>query len=226
MRVLIVSATSAEITPFLTALAPLNPLRPRLWRGCHAGREVDVLVTGVGMVPTAAWVARTIAQESYDLAIDLGLCGSFDPELSVGQVVHVISEHLSEVGAEDGEQFITLQELGLIGADEFPYQGGSLVNRLPPDNPVLAGLPAVRGITVNTVHGHEPSIAAVTARCYPQVESMEGAAFLYACLVGGVPCAQVRAVSNLVERRNRDAWRIGPAVDALNETALALVACS
>ena len=33
---------------------------------------------------------------------------------------------------------------------------------------------------------------------------MEGAAFMYACLIQGVPFAQVRAVSNIVERRNRD----------------------
>ena len=35
---------------------------------------------------------------------------------------------------------------------------------------------------------------------------MEGAAFMYACLIAGVPFAQVRAVSNRVERRNRAAW--------------------
>ena len=32
---------------------------------------------------------------------------------------------------------------------------------------------------------------------------MEGAAFLYVCAMQGVPHAQVRAVSNMVERRNR-----------------------
>ena len=226
MRVLIVAATAAEITPFLSAVAPLEPIRPRLSRGCHAGREIDVVITGVGMVPTAAWVSRTLAHESYDLAFNFGLCGTFEHGLGLGQVVHVVSDRLSEVGAEDGDRFLTLHELSLAGPNEFPYLDGALVNRLPPDNPVLARLPAVRGITVNTVHGHESSIDAVVARCQPQVESMEGAAFLFACLVSGVPCAQVRAVSNVVERRNRDAWRIGPAIQALNETALAIVASS
>ena len=37
---------------------------------------------------------------------------------------------------------------------------------------------------------------------------MEGAAFAYACSLSGVPYAQVRAISNLVERRNRKAWRM------------------
>jgi futalosine hydrolase len=226
MRILAVAATAAEITPFLSAIAPLEPIRPRLSRGRHTGREIDVVITGVGMVPTAVWVARVLAQETYDLALNFGLCGTFDPSLALGQVVHVVSDRLSEVGAEDGDRFLTLHELGLASPTEFPYHDGALLNRLPPHNPVLARLPAVRGITVNTVHGHEASIAAVVERCQPQVESMEGAAFLFACLVSGVPCAQVRGVSNLVERRNRDAWRIGPAIQALNEAALAVVAAS
>jgi futalosine hydrolase len=226
MRLLVVAATAAEITPLLAAVAPLEPIRPRLSRGRHAGREIDVVITGVGMVPTAALVGRMLALETYDVALNFGLCGTFDQELELGSVVNVVSDRLSEAGAEDGEQFLTLQEMGLVGPSEFPYQDGALFNRLPPDNPVLERLPAVRGITVNTVHGHEASIDAVVARYQPQVESMEGAAFLFACLVSGVPCAQVRAVSNLVERRNRDAWRIAPAIHALNEAALAVVAAS
>jgi futalosine hydrolase len=82
---------------------------------------------------------------------------------------------------------------------------------------------AVNGITVNTVHGDEGSIAEVVARCKPAVESMEGAAFMYACLVAGIPFAQVRAVSNRVERRNRDAWNIAGAVQELGRVALHLL---
>jgi futalosine hydrolase len=81
----------------------------------------------------------------------------------------------------------------------------------------------VTGVTVNTVHGHEPTIAALLERGHADVESMEGAALLYACLLQGVPCAQVRAVSNYVERRNRAAWKMGEAIDALNATGLAIL---
>ena len=113
----------------------------------------------------------------------------------------------------------TLQELTLLGADEFPFTAGRLVNAAPPANAVLNGLPAVNGITVNTVHGRDASIDDVRRRLAPAVESMEGAAFMYACLVHGLPFAQVRAVSNIVERRNRAAWNIPGAVLSLAETA-------
>jgi len=98
-----------------------------------------------------------------------------------------------------------------------------LVNVAPPSNAALTRLPAVRGITVNTAHGNERSIAAVVRRFQPQVESMEGAAFMYACLIHDLPFAQVRAVSNIVERRNRQAWRVADAISALSTVAMTLV---
>jgi futalosine hydrolase len=52
---------------------------------------------------------------------------------------------------------------------------------------------------------------------------MEGAAFMYSCLVAGVPFAQIRAVSNVVERRNRDGWKIDEATDALGVVAVRLL---
>jgi futalosine hydrolase len=117
-----------------------------------------------------------------------------------------------ELGAEDNDTFLTIQDMNLAGDDEFPFTGGRLVNASPPVLGVLASLRAVNGITVNTVHGNDDSIARVTKRFSPDVESMEGAAFMYACLIQGVPFAQVRTVSNMVERRNRAAWKLTEAI--------------
>ena len=44
-----------------------------------------------------------------------------------------------------------------------------------------------------------------------------------ACRLAGVPYAQVRAVSNVVERRNRAAWNVAEAVDALAAAARAIL---
>jgi futalosine hydrolase len=188
--------------------------------GRHRGAAIDLLVTGVGMVATAAWCSRVLAQHHYDLALNLGVCGSFDPVLTPGTVVHVVADRLSELGAEDDEEFLTIHQMQLLAENEFPYTDGQLVNAEPPVNRVLAALPAVRGITVNTVHGADASIARVSGQFNPQVESMEGAAFMYACLVAGLPFAQVRAVSNAVERRNRAAWKLPDAIQQLNRVAL------
>jgi futalosine hydrolase len=202
MRTLIVVATTPEIAPLDATLGER--------------RDVDVLVTGVGMVATAAHCSRALAQKRYDFALNLGLCGSFDPTLTPGVVVHVVSDRLSELGTQDGAEFLAIESIPL--PSDHVVQNASV-----PANAALAWLPRVNGITVNTVHGEERSIAEVSARCRPQVESMEGAAFMYACRLAGVPYAQVRAVSNTVERRNRSNWKIPEAVEALAAAARAIL---
>lgn len=219
MRILIVAATDAEMGGIVERLGARRRPGDRMCKYLYAGRDVDLLVTGVGMVATAAWCSRALVERQYDLALNAGLCGSFDESLAPGTVVHVVSDCLAELGAEDGDRFLTLQELGLEDSvDRADARLGScaeLRNAAPPAISALDDLPKARGITVNTAHGHERSIAAVVERLHPQVESMEGGAFMYVCLVHGVPFAQIRAVSNVVERRNRSAWKVQEAIEAL-----------
>jgi futalosine hydrolase len=206
VRILIVSATAAEVGRF------------------HAhGHDLHLLVTGVGMVATAVHAAQALAREKYDVVLNFGVCGSFDPALPPGSVVHVVSDCIAELGAEDGERFLTIHDLQLLDENAFPFRRGRLVNDAPPANAVLAALPAVHGITVNTVHGSQRSIENVVGRLRPQVESMEGAAFMYASLIAGVRFAQVRAVSNVVEPRNRDAWKLKEAIDNLHVAAMDII---
>ncbi len=188
-----------------------------------AGHALDVLTTGVGMTATAAWCSRALSRAEYDVAFNVGLCGSFDRTLGLSTVVHVTSERLSELGAEDGESFLSIDDVGLAGPDDFPFTCGRIVNVAPPASATLRGLPAVDAITVSTAHGSERSIDDVVRRLNPQVESMEGAAFMYACSIHGIPYAEIRAVSNFVERRNRASWDIAGAVAALGRAALAIL---
>ena len=201
MRILIVAATEGEISALRSDLKP----------------DVDLLVTGVGMVSTAVRCARALALTRYDLALNVGICGSFDPTLGPGSVVHVVRDHIAELGAEDDDEFVTIEAIQLPAEWTF-------VNSAPPPFSALRALPAVNAITVNTVHGNGRSIAAVLERFRPEVESMEGAAFMSACLISNVTFAQVRAVSNIVERRNRGAWRVAEAIERLTETTRRILA--
>jgi futalosine hydrolase len=223
VRVLVVVATAAEVGPFVAGLTRVVEAGPRVTRYKAAAHDIDVLISGVGMVATASWCSRLLASERFDVALNLGICGSFRTAIVPGAVVHVVSDRLAELGAEDGDRFLTIQQMGLFRDDEFPFKGGRLINDSPPPIASLANLPSVDGITVSTVHGNEGSIAGVTERFRPDVESMEGAAFMYSCLIHGVPFAQIRAVSNIVERRNRSAWKLHEAIAALGAEGLRIL---
>ncbi len=198
MRVLIVAATHAEIEP----LTCLN--HPR----------TDHLITGVGIAATAAALGRHLALHRYDLAINLGIAGSFDRSIALGGLVEISEDTFSELGAEDGETFHPLATLGL---GENTYCPTAHLRDLG------LSLPPAKAITVNTVHGADPSIAIAIQRWHPQTESMEGAAFFLACHAAAVPCLQIRAISNYVERRARERWQIGPAIANLNQFAITLI---
>src|SRR5262245_38484275 len=107
MRILVVAATAAEIAPLVATL--------------RAGNQIDVLITGVGMVATAARCSQALSRPSYQLALNFCVCGSYDPDLRPGAVVHVTKDRLSELGAEDDRAFLTIQQLNLLGHDEFPF---------------------------------------------------------------------------------------------------------
>src|SRR5260221_9488069 len=109
MRILIVSATAGETDAVGARLRDFSR------------HHIDRLVTGVGMVATAARCAQTLTREPYDLALNLGVCGSFDRALTPPAAVHVVTDRLAELGAEDGEAFLTIQQLNLIRERGFPY---------------------------------------------------------------------------------------------------------
>ena len=171
----------------------------------------DVLITGVGMTATAFALGQHLLPGKYRQVLNLGIAGSFSPEFPPGTIVQVCTDIFAELGAEDGQQFLPIQTLGF---------GESSYTAIPPLQPLHPPLSTVKGITVNKVHGHQPSIDAVKARLSPDIETMEGAAVIYACNQIQTPCIQVRAISNFVEPRNRENWKIEMAIENLNNWAI------
>lgn len=223
MNLLIVSATSIEIEPLLGLLGKQKVVNQKLTEYNFKEHKIDVLVPGVGMTSTAFWMGKAMAGMEYELALNLGIAGSFNRDIELGEVVNVTEDQFPEMGAEDGEQFLSMVDLDLLEDDDFVMANGRINNNTEPDNAVISGLKKVGGITVNTVHGNDISIENVVQKHGPQVETMEGGAFLYACLAENIPCAQVRAVSNYVEWRNKNSWQLPKAIENLNQNAIEIL---
>ena len=211
MKILLVAATHTEIEPLLSHLGKADAVT--FYINSH---QFTILVTGVGMVATAFNIGKHLAKNTYDLALNLGIAGSFDFNLTVGEVVLITEDVFAEQGAENGDDFISIDNLGFGKARQVPQTDSSTIS------PKLGKLKKVQAITVNKVHGNELTISKTLSIYNASIESMEGAAFVYACNQFSIPCLQIRAISNFVERRNREKWNIGLAVKNLNKFALEL----
>ena len=220
MNILIVSATSLEIDPFVHKIGKGEDLLQNLTRYKFNKFVFDVLITGVGMVATAYWTGKILAKSPYDAAINVGICGSFNREFPLGEVVNVISDMFPETGAESGEYFLSLVDLKLLQLDEFPFNDGKLINTSQFNSELLKELAPVAGVTVNTVHGNSKSIAKFRNRFEADVESMEGAAFFFSCFQENIRCLQLRAISNYVGPRDISQWNIALAIRNLNRVLL------
>ena len=122
----------------------------------------------------------------------------------------------ADLGAESGDGFLPVEELG-FGRSVVPADA-ELLQRLS------AALPAAIGgdvLTLSTVTGTAATAAALADR-YPEAvaEAMEG--FGVAVAAGGLPFAEVRTISNPVGPRDRAAWRLREALDALSTASAAL----
>lgn len=199
MQILIVAATAAE-SHFLS------------------NREygIKVLHTGVGLIKTAYSLTRGLDKNKYDLCINIGIAGTYNRNIQLGEVVNVVSDFVQEEGAEDDGRFLSLYDLNLAKKDEFPFSDGILKNNLPFNYKCLSDLKKVRGLTRITSTGSQSSVDKFS-QLNVDVETMEGAAFLYVCQMQKIPCLQIRAISNYVEKRNRESWKIDLALKNLEE---------
>ena len=217
MRILVVAATVEEVGGIKSQESRVkNQDEASTLESGSPAFDYELLITGVGMVATAFALGRHLVNNKYDLVLNLGIAGSFDRNIALGEVVEITSDTFAELGAEDDTTFLPIAEMGFGEANFEPTTKlADLYNLFNTFN-----LRQATAITINTVHGNEDSIKKVAARLNPQIESMEGAAFFYACKQLNVPCIQIRAVSNYVEKRNRDSWNIGLAIKNLNTFAI------
>ncbi|MCM1973271.1 futalosine hydrolase [Streptomyces sp. G1] len=238
MRALIVTAVTAEADSVVRGLsgpvphpdhtpgpdhAPGFASEPRTLPGgylIHRRGAFDVLVAGVGPAAAAAGTATALALAAapgYGLVVSAGIGGGFAPAAPIGSLVVADAIVAADLGAETPQGFLTVTELGF---------GRSV--HLPPAELAARAAEATGALlapvlTVSTVTGTAARTTALAAR-HPLAgaEAMEGFGVAEAAAAHGLPVLEVRAVSNAVGPRDRDAWRIGEALTALADGFRAL----
>ena len=214
MRILFVGATSFELYQFLENLKEVPGNKGPVFHYTWHNISIDLVITGLGTTFTTYYLTKALGLFKYDLVVNAGIAGSFRDEISIGTVVNVRSEQFSDFGIEEANQIKTVFEAGFLNPNDFPFQGGRLIN--PHHFPDFY-LPFVNGITGNISHGSAESISRIIKNFNPDIESMEGAAVFYVCLVEKIPFVEIRAISNYVDIRNVDKWDIPTAIENLTD---------
>lgn len=208
MRVLVMTAVSPE--------------RDAIQRGLGHDSRFEFALAGVGLAAAAVNGAIELAKAEYDLVIIAGIAGGFVGQAEIGSLVVASEIIAADLGVELLDGFSSLDELGFgstrvgVAADVAERVTAALI---------AAGLPAQMApvLTVATATGTAATAAALAARVPgAAAEAMEGFGIATAAQQRGVPVLEIRAISNAVGPRDRDAWRIGDAFKALEAASSVL----
>jgi futalosine hydrolase len=209
-RILIMTSVEAE--------------RDAILRGIGTDSRIDVMLTGVGPISAGIQTTKALAEDKYDLVINMGIAGGFVGKAEVGSLV-VANEIVSaDLGAESPEGFITLDELG-FGASTRVKTDEDLVEVL---------LEAIKGAGVSVCAGNILTLSTVTGTTETTsklqlrelgalAEAMEGYGVAMAAKEFGVPVLEIRSISNPIGPRDRSAWRIKEALVTLESASKVIV---
>ena len=206
---LITAATQFELAPFLRAL-------PDDFRCEH-------LITGVGPVETTLRLTLRLAAEASRFAgvINLGVAGAYPRDIGAAGLLDIClaeREVLGDFGICAGDAIDSLASERLEILDSFALDA----NLLAAAEKALcaARIDYLRGIfvTVSCASGSARRGALLAQQHDGLCENMEGAAAARVCGHFGLPLLEVRCISNLVEDRGQQRWRLHEACVCCGET--------
>ncbi len=179
-------------------------------------KSVTMLITGIGCIPVIYNLTRHIQNNHYDRVIHAGIAGSFFLPLQPPEVVQVTRDTFADYGIDHGGIFRWIFHEGLWNPDEKPFRNGWM--EVPAD-PALR-LEKVSSITVDLVTGSPERKNRLVEKFNPQIETMEGAAVFYVCLLADIPVIQIRGISNYTGTRDRYNWKMEEAIEAMTPILL------
>ena len=174
------------------------------------------VVLGVGLLVfstnLSVLLSRFAAEGPFTHIVLAGICGAYPGRgLNIGDVVRVESERVGDLGVVERDGSFTPWNR-VSGSSVQVYESSPLLRGVPAS---LERLKVVSGLTVNCCTGTSAMAAERVQNFDVDVESMEGAACFSVCRAFGMPCLEIRAVSNFASDRDKASWRISEALAAL-----------
>ena len=213
MNCLVVAATIIEITPFLEQY--------RAKKGLFANIEIDVLITGIGLTGTTYSLTRQLNIKRPDMVLQAGVGGCFDCAVPLGSVLAIRQEAIADQSVIELDKLKTMFDLKLVPQNQHPFNKGWLVNKS--DLLKKVKLKKVKAVSTNEITTSKQKVKFYKETFDPVVESMEGAALHYVCLMEKIPFLQIRSVSNYIAERNKQNWNMKESIINLNNELIRLL---
>ena len=227
---IILSATAYEQQRLRDSLQQATTQRRghRAWvRGMIGIRPVVLIETGIGAVNTAQALTVALQEVDPDLVLQIGIGGAYlGSGLDKGDLALANEENYGDLGVVAPDGWFPADEIGIpvLSADRDYYNTYPLDSKLVDNAQHIleqSGECVVQGpfVTVQQCTGREDIGNELAARFNAICENMEGAAAAHVCTLYAVPFLELRAISNLVEDRNKDAWDIPQSVQRVQIAA-------
>lgn len=185
--------------------------------------------SGIGKTNAAHCLTALILHYSPAALMLFGVGGAYPASgLRVGDIAVATKEVYADEGVllQDG-----FHPLDLIGIPLLKTGRKTYFNEFPLDSVLAkkmlvaagsAGLRAAGGVfaTVSACTGTRKRADKLSSRFGTICENMEGAAAAHICKLYGLPCVEVRGISNIVETRDTSKWDIMKASENCQLTVL------
>ena len=211
-KILIISSTFQEIETFL------NNGFEKKSENLYSNQSIDVFICGVGILFSTFNLTKHLATKKYDLALNIGIAGSFNSDLKIGDIVQVASDCFADFGIEFDSEFQSIFETKFVNKTEFPFADGEILSKTKIDN-----LKEVKSITVNRTSGSLETILERKQMFSPDIETMEGASIMYVCQKEKLECIQIRSISNIIDERRKQTWNVKLAIENLNKSLVEIL---
>ncbi|MBR6834301.1 MAG: futalosine hydrolase [Fibrobacter sp.] len=171
-------------------------------------------ILGMGILNFATnltYLLASVKQQKIQISgvLILGVCGAYpDRGINVLDVVRVDSECVGDMGYQEKDGTFS----------PFPSSVRATAVEHAPVH--LQKLKSAVGLTVNCCTGTE-ELGRMRAKMFDaDIENMEGAAGIAACIAHNMPVFEIRAVSNMATTRDCASWKFNEALAALKKCVM------
>jgi futalosine hydrolase len=186
--------------------------------------ELHAFSVGVGPVAAAVGTTTLLAADAaYEMVVSAGIAGGFRGRVEIGDVVLANLATYADLGVRVQGGFMSLRDMGISQDSSLAFGALQLIDRMKAA-PVTVLVGEV--LTLSAMTGTDADAEDMATR-HPRAlaEAMEGFAVIAATRFddGLRYVAEVRAISNIIGRRDRSSWNIPLAFDALADAMSTLL---